>query len=95
MNATFTDILGNQLAVGDEIAIAFPDGGSNAYLRVGKIIGVSSKETQRWNRHLNAYFPGPPDVSLEVEWNSGKSGGSVPAKPTKIKYPKGRMIKLG
>lgn len=94
MNATFTDILGNELAVGDEIAIAFPDGGSNAYLRVGKIIGVSSKETQIYNRHLNAHFPGPPLVTLEVEWNRGKSGGSVPEKPTKIKYPKGRMIKL-
>ncbi len=94
MNATFTDILGNVLAVGDEIAIAFPDGGSNAYLRVGKIIGVYSKDTELWNRHLNAYFPGPPAITLEVEWDVKKSGSWVPEKPTKIKYPKGRMIKL-
>lgn len=91
---SFKDILGNELAVGDEVAIAFPDHGSSAYLRVGKIINVVEKETEIWNRDLKAYFPGPPTYSLEIDWDRSRSGGSVPDKATKIKFPSGRMIKI-
>jgi hypothetical protein len=94
MNAEVQDILGNVLAIGDEVAVAFPSGNS-ATLRVGKIIGLTEKETQRWNYSLQAYFPGPPSVSVEVEWDKAKSGGFLPSKKaTKIESTSGRFIKL-
>lgn len=94
-SATMKDILGNSLAIGDEVAVAFPSGNS-ACLRVGKIIQFVEKETTIWNYHLQAYFPGPPSFSVEVEWDKAKSGGFLPSKKaTKLTETSGRFIKLG
>lgn len=73
--------------------MAFPSG-SSAELRVGKIIGITEQETQRWNPNLKAYFPGPPHYTLLVEWDANKSPYSVPEKPTKIKETRGRILKI-
>lgn len=94
MNAQLTDILGNTLAVGDEIAVAFPDGGSSAELRIGEILQILEKATERWNRDLNAYFPGPPAYTLEIKWDKAKSPYSTPDK-SKMSRPSGRILKLG
>lgn len=93
MNKGFTDILGKPLAEGDEICMAFPNG-SSAIMRVGKITGVTERETERYNRNLGTYFPGPPEYSLVVEWDENRSPSWVPEKPTKIKETGGRILKL-
>jgi hypothetical protein len=93
MTHQFTDILGNALSVGDEIAVAFPEGRSSAELRIGKIATVIEKETEIWNRNLNAYFPGPPTYTLEVEWYTNKSPYGTPKK-SKMQRPAGRILKL-
>jgi hypothetical protein len=95
MTAPITDILGNQLDVGDEVAVAFPNGRSSAELRVGEIISFTEKERDIWNPSLRAWFPGPPIIQIEIKWDKDRSAGySVPEKPTKLKDHQGRMVKI-
>ena len=95
MKSAIQDILGNTLAIGDEVAVAFPSG-SSAALRVGKVIGLFEKENEIYNYHLKAYFPGPPIFQIEIEWDKDKSGGYLPdKKSTKLDRTSGRIIKLG
>lgn len=94
MNSGITDILGNPLAVGDELAVSFPDGGSSAEMRIGSILQIIEKPTERWNRDLNAYFPGPPTYTLEIKWDKAKSPSFTPDK-SKMSRPNGRILKLG
>jgi hypothetical protein len=93
MNSGIKDILGNPLAVGDEIVVAFPDGGSSAELRIGAILQIIEKPTERWNRDLKTYFPGPPTYTLEVKWDKDKSPSFTPEK-SKMSKPAGRIMKL-
>lgn len=88
-----TDILGQPVEIGDEICMAFPSG-SSAEMRIGKVTGITERETERWNYNLQAYFPGPPAYSLVVEWDKDKSPYGVPEKPTKIKETHGRILKI-
>lgn len=88
-----TDILGTPLAVGDELAVAFPDGGSSAELRIGSILQIIEKPTEIYNRNLKAYFPGPPTFTLEIKWDKDKSPYGTPEK-SKMSRPAGRILKL-
>lgn len=90
----FTDVFGKPLAIGDEITMAFPNGRSSASLRFGKITNILEKDTEVWNRDLRAYFPGPTEYTLVIEWDATKSPSWVPEKPTKIKETFGRILKL-
>lgn len=93
--STVKDILGHDLNIGDEVAVAFPSG-SSAALRVGKIIGITEKPTEIYNHHLKAKFPGPPKTEIEIEWDKEKSGGYLPdKKSTKLANTSGRFIKIG
>jgi hypothetical protein len=95
MSKAINDILGNELKVGDEVAVAFPSGRSSAKLRVGKIIGFTEKPTEVYNYHLGASFPGPPKFEVEIEWDKDKSGGYLPSKKaTKLENTSGRFVKL-
>lgn len=94
MSRTVHDILGNELKVGDEVAVAFPSG-SSAKLRVGKIVGFTEKPTEIYNYNLGTTFPGPPKFEIEVEWDKVKSGGYLPSKKsTKLENTSGRFVKI-
>jgi hypothetical protein len=88
-----TDLLGSPLDLGDEIAVAFPDGSSGAELRIGSILQIIEKPTERWNRDLRAYFPGPPSYTLEIKWDKDKSPYGTPVK-SQMNRPGGRILKL-
>jgi hypothetical protein len=93
MTHSFKDILGNDLAVGDELAVAFPSG-NTAELRVGTILSITEKPTEIWNPNLRAYFPGNSTYSMEIKWDKAKSAYGVPDKPTKMNRTHGRILKL-
>jgi hypothetical protein len=88
------DILGNPLDIGDKVAVAFPDGRSSAKLRVGEILSITETPTERFNRNLGTYVPGPPLVKVELKWDKALSGGYVPDKPTKTENIRGRFMKI-
>jgi hypothetical protein len=93
LSGTINDILGNPLAVGDEIVVAFPDGGSSAELRFGEVLQIIEKPAEIWNRDLKAYFPGPPAYTLEIKWDKTKSPYGTPEK-SKMNKPRGRILKI-
>lgn len=93
---TLHDLVGNEVKVGDEIAMAFTEGRSSATLRVGIITEYTVKETEHYNYHLGTTVPGDDIVKIMVEWNKDKSGAtwSLPEKPTLVRYDSDRIIKL-
>lgn len=88
------DILGRPLDIGDTVAVAFPEGRSSAYMRVGEILSITETATEVYNRNLGTYGPGRPIIKIEFKWDKQLSGGSVPDKPTKTENIRGRLMKI-
>lgn len=90
------DLVGNEVNVGDEIAMAFTEGRSSATLRVGVITDYTVKETEHYNYQLGTTVQGDDIVKIMVQWDKDKSGAtwSLPDKPTLVTYDCDRIIKL-
>lgn len=85
------DIFDRELAVGDSIVVAFPDG-TSAHQRVGEIIGITEKEQSPvWNYSLQINQSRPPIPVLEIKWTAGPY---LPDKPTKLERISKRIVKL-
>lgn len=92
---SFKDLFGKDISVGDTVAVAFPSGSSNAYLRVGKVIKLIEKEQPpRLNRSLNVMQSSPDIPVVTLEWDKELSYGWVPEKPTRTENTEGRFIKI-
>lgn len=90
----FTDILGNEIKVGDVVAVACIDYRSPE-LRIGKILEITDKpQPDRWNYQLQVMSSVPPKRTVKIEWDKDLSPSGVPDKPTSTEKLTARFLKI-
>ena len=92
-NKPFLDILGQEIKVGDTVAVACIDYRSPE-LRVGKIVEIEDKpQPDRWNHQLQTMSSVPPKRTVKIEWDTDVSPGA-PSKPSRTEKLQERFLKI-